>query len=288
MENQNFLREIGRIVAGGYYDYQQVRLAAMNRLRGVVRTKNEGIDLSAPEEKKKEKNFDKKYADNNIFVLLGEMKMDGRIDDEEYEYVSKLQDLFITAAKMEKGWKDVMNEYIKTEDIWKMWLSGVKGISTVLCANMLREFGYCETYRHISSLWKHCGLHVVDGKAPRRKRGEKIDFSPRLRTLAWKIGDSFVKQRTPYYRDVYDKEKERQVRLMENGADNAPESLMHAELRARRKMVKIFLAHYWFVTRSIKGLEVEQPYVAKLGHRIIMPRFDEERGIYRIDFNSLR
>ena len=117
------------------------------------------------------------------------------------------------------------------------------------------------------------------------RRGQKIDFSPRLRVLAWKIGDSFVKQRTPYYRAIYDNEKARQLALMELKAENAPERPLHAENRARRKMSKQFLAHYWYVARSIKGLSVGQPYVAeKMGHKkIVMPeRRDSETNIWTV------
>lgn len=321
---EDFLQVIGRIVAGGYYDYQEVRLSSMNRLRGIVRTKNEGIDLTTPEIKKEEKTFDKKYSDEKIFPLLGEMKERGKIGEEEYRYVSKLEVLFNGSQKLEKDWKDIMMQYIVTETIWTDWLRHVKGISVVLCSNLLKEFGYCENYQHISSLWKHCGLHLVcpecttevtiaveteqvteqkkktipvtaseGGKCPicgkkgigsRPKRGRSIDYNPKLKVLAWKIADSFIKQRTPYYRAIYDTEKARQLELMKLKAENAPERLLHAELRARRKTVKHFLAHYWYVARSMKDLPTEQPYVAaRLGHtKITMPVRDEETGIWVI------
>jgi hypothetical protein len=50
--------EIGRIVAGGFYDLQEMRLSTMNQLRGLVRIRNEDIDLSSPEAKKEEKEYD--------------------------------------------------------------------------------------------------------------------------------------------------------------------------------------------------------------------------------------
>jgi len=88
----------------------------------------------------------------------------------------------------------------------------------------------------------------------------------------WKIGDSFVKQRTQPYRDIYDSEKNRQLHLMENEAENAPKNKLHADLRARRKMVKIFLQHYYLVSRTLKGIEVTKPYPHdRMGHKHFIP-----------------
>jgi len=50
----------------------------------------------------------------------------------------------------------------------------------------------------------------------------------------------------------------------------APVSLMNAELRARRKMVKIFLAHYWQACKELTNQKVDDPYVkGKLKHKRI-------------------
>jgi len=95
------------------------------------------------------------------------------------------------------------------------FLENIKGISVILSANLIKEFGYCENAPYISSLWKYCGMHVNNGQAPVRKRGEKLEFNAKLRTMVWKISDSFVKQRTPFYRDIYDKEKKKQVKMLD-------------------------------------------------------------------------
>jgi len=48
---------------------------------------------------------------------------------------------------------------------------------------------------------------------------------------------------------------------------STPESKGHAENRAMRKSVKIFLSHYWVIGRQLKGLDTKPPYVhAKLKH----------------------
>ena len=141
-------------------------------------------------------------------------------------------------------------------------------------------------------------MHVDNGEAPVRKKGKKLEFNAKLRTMVWKISDSFVKQRTPFYRSIYDAEKKRQVGMLEEWQNSltkeqkkklkkitkrkekrdfvnefnprAPVSLMNADLRARRKMAKIFLAHYWQATRELTNQETNVPYAeGKLNHKHI-------------------
>lgn len=274
MKNENIIHELGRIVVGGFYDYQEIRKTNMNRMRDIIRKRNEGISFDAVEEKKedKEKSFGKEYNDRNLSKLLDKMYDEGKFTDEEKDYINRVLDANSKAVKMESAYKVMMDEYLKSEPLWWRWIENIRGISTILGANLIKNFGYCERFEYISSLWKYCGLHVVDGKAPKRTKGVKIDYNPAMRTLCWKIGDSFIKMRTIPYRGIYDGEKARQLKLMENGTDNAPKSKLHADLRSRRKMVKIFLSHYWQVGRTLKGLQLTRPYSEeKMGHRHMIP-----------------
>ena len=272
-ENQ-IIYELGKLATEGYYDYQSIRLAQKNRIRDVVRRKIEGIPLDKPEEKKEDKKYDEKFKDKNIAKFLGELVLGGKITSDEQEYIEKLFKISVENKKTECRYKALMDLYLKKEKLWYKWLEKIKGISSVLGSNLIKNFGYCETYAHVSSLWRHCG-YDPDGAKGRRK-GETISYNPKLKTLVWKIGDSFIKQRTQPYRGVYDNEKERQLSLMKNEAENAPKSLMHADLRARRKMVKVFLQHYWKIGRQFKKLPISKPYsIDKLGHsHYIEPPFN--------------
>jgi len=266
------LKELGRIVAGAYYDHQSVRISSMNRMRDVIRKKNEGIPFDKVEEKKEKKTYSKEYQDKNLPILLKQMLEEKKLTEKEYDYIRRILEVTKEAKKNEDDYKKLMFEYIETEEIYKKFLSKIIGLGPVLSCNLIRLFGYCEGYRHVSSVWKHSGLHVVNGQAPKRKRGEKLDWNPTIRTFCWKIADSFVKQRTPVSSEIYETEKRRQIELMKNKAKNAPKNLKHADLRARRKMIKIFLQHYWLVGRKLKGLDTGKPYaVEKLGHHYITP-----------------
>lgn len=74
----------------------------------------------------------------------------------------------------------------------------------------------------VRSLWHYLGLHVVDGRSPKKRKGQRADWSPVGRTVVLMpggIADSIIKSRTPVYRDEYDRQKERLI--SERGADIA-------------------------------------------------------------------
>jgi len=260
------LYELGKIAVDGYYDYQQIRIAQMSRIRDVIRRKIEGIPYDKPEDKKEDKKFEKKFKDENLSAFLHDLVESEKITKIEKDYIEKLYGISKETAKTEERYKILMSAYLSNEELWNKWLVKIKGISSVLASNLIKNFGYCETYQYVSSLWRHCGFDPDGAKG--RTKGEKIHYNPKLKTLCWKIGDSFVKQRTQPYRKIYDNEKTRQAKLKENEAENAPKNKLHADLRARRKMVKIFLQHYYLVGRTLKGMEVSKPYPHdRMGHK---------------------
>lgn len=318
LASQNILAELGKLTAGSYYDHQEVRISEFNRIRDIVYRKWEGINLTEVQKKKpKEEKYLKKFEDRHILEYVRILKEDKKLSNEEADYLDKVIEVQKNAEKFEQMYKGLMMDYVESQKVYKVFLEKIKGISAILSANLLKEFGYCENAIHISSLWKYCGMHVVEGQAPVRKKGEKLEFNARLRTLVWKISDSFVKQRTPFYREIYDKEKRHQVKMLDEFTESldkkrkkefdkinkrdekrkyvsefnpkAPVSLMNADLRARRKTIKIFLAHYWQVCKELneppsgrkppnnsepiklsKPLRNSEPYVkSKMGHKHI-------------------
>jgi hypothetical protein len=235
------LRELGRIVAGGYGDHQQVRQQMMNRIRVVIRMNNEGLPFDKPEEKKgdDEKDFDAKYQDSNLLPLLEEMIKAGKITDTEYDYLKKAIELAKKAKSLEQSFVGPMERLIESEPLWTKFLYYVRGIGAVLAAKLMAKIGDCSRYEHVSSLWRHFGFHLVcpkcvekvdgkiisqlvsaDGKCPicsspgvgpKRKKGQAIDYDSRLRSLGWNIGVSLIKQKSPVYHGIYSQEKTRQL-----------------------------------------------------------------------------
>ena len=170
--------------------------------------------------------------------------------------------------------KDIKHE--SKEHPMYPWLISVRGIGPVLAGGLLayiRDIGRFDT---VSKLWAYVGLHVIDGVAPKRRRGEKANWSTPLKTLCWKIGESFVKARGPY-RDLYDsykaRDREKHPEKIDSGRKSKAGTAIytysdgHIHARAKRYAVKIFLSHLWEVWRKQEGLPVRDPYALEvLGH----------------------
>jgi len=185
--------------------------------------------------------------------------------------------------QMEKRIAEEINRLIEDDAVYENFLSKIPGLGSVLSGGLLAYFDPSKA-RHVSSFWKYAGLHVVNGRAVERRYGQKIDYNPEARTLCWKIGKSFVRKRTPYYREIYDNEKKRLHEKIKEPEKDCPwyeECIKklkkrrkppcdgHIDAMARRKMVKRFLADFWIVYRYYLGYEINKPYpVEKLGHKI--------------------
>ena len=137
-----------------------------------------------------------------------------------------------------------------------------------------------EAFDTCSKYWAWWGLHVVDGASPKRKKGENINWSPKMRTLAWKIGKQFVMQGQGY-RQLYDQEKDRlydqrmpigechKYEECKAKMKNRPEPACkgHIDSMAKRKAVKMFVSHLYECWRGLEGLPTRPPYVLEyLGH----------------------
>lgn len=142
-------------------------------------------------------------------------------------------------------------------------MSSVRGVNKILAAQMVALIGDIDRFETVSKLWRYAGYAVIDGKAERPKRGEKLHYNKRLKTTCFKVGNSLLRSGSPY-RQIYDQEKERQLR---RGLAKG-----HAHYRAMRKMIKLFLAHLWEVWRRMEGLPTRRPYALdKLGHSTYIP-----------------
>jgi hypothetical protein len=99
---------------------------------------------------------------------------------------------------------------------WRSWLDSPasRGVGAKQLARLLGAIGdpYWHTGenrpRTVSQLWSYSGLAVRDGQAPRRKRGEKSNWSENARKRTWLIANSCIKTTGPF-RDIYDMARDR-------------------------------------------------------------------------------
>lgn len=177
-----------------------------------------------------------------------------------------------------------IKEYAKLDPLTKSAL-GVKGVGPVTIAVCLSYIDL-EKARHASSLWAYAGLDKASHE--RYTKNVSGGGNKTLRTALYIMADSQVKTRGAY-RVVYDNTKLRlensdkttktrntQGKLVELPWKETKPSHRHGA--ALRKVMKNFLADYWFVGRTLLGLPTDPLYAESVlggNHRTIMP---EERG----------
>lgn len=212
IESSAFDRVMARIAVGAYDDAQDVRTSMMNRVRDIIRKKNEGIPFDAVEEEKEEDDYDSKYKDDNLAEIVEEMVEDDLLTEREHEYLGQMLEAARMGEKIENQYQNVM-EIVKREPVYTEWLDYVYGISTVLTARLVHKFGYCEDFPKVSHIWSYSGL--APGQEP--VRGEKLGYDPDAKTLAWLVSDRIIMQgdRSLYKHEFYDPYKEKQITRLE-------------------------------------------------------------------------
>jgi len=298
-----FNHTLARMSVGGYDAAQDIRTATMNRVRDVVRKKNEGIPFDQTEDEKEDRDYDSKYDDDKLPDLMDQMVSEGKLDDEEFEYLWSMLEAAQTAADMEDQFESIMG-IVKSEPIYDEWLTHVYGISVVTTSRLLYQFGYCEDFDKVSNLWSYSGY----APGQDRTRGETLDYNPDCRTLGWNIAKQMVKggSQSNYRVEFYDPYKDEQVKRMENSmcqfcgeptsahegknCDEMPDrfdrdlrlsdfeighqhpdgatppwSQGHADMRALRYLAKKFYKHYWAIARDLKNHPTPDEYIIAHG-----------------------
>lgn len=119
----------------------------------------------------------------------------------------------------------------------------VRGLAPASYARIIAEAGPLTDYANPAKLWKRFGLAVMsDGERQRKcsdaEKALEHGYSPRRRAvMAVIMGNVCLKSGDPYYRALYDREKERQLT---NGLYKK-----HAHDRALRYCAKRLLLNIW-------------------------------------------
>jgi hypothetical protein len=177
----------------------------------------------------------------------------------------------------EENVKAALYDAIKDHPLWTMYLSRIRGIGPVLAAYLIFELDP-RRFESVSKLWHYCGLHVVDGKAPRRAAGQKVDWNPFARTMAWRMSDSFRKV-GGFYKMFYE------MKLSECTQKHPDWTKKHCIAHAMRVTVKLFLSHYHEIGRAIYGFPAVTPYSCIVKpHECIPPVVDYDNPEGKITF----
>ena len=198
---------------------------------------------------------------------------------------------------LEQQIKAALDRYTDGKPIGR-WLKSIHGIGPVIAAGLLAQIDIARapTAGHI---WRFAGLDptLVWNK------GEKRPWNASLKTLCWKIGQSFMKfsgSEECFYGHIYRERKDYEIKRNEAGGNAAraaellpkfkKTSEAHKHLsagklppaqidaRARRYAVKLFLSHLharWYEEHT--GESPPKPYpIGILGHAHEIAAPDEE------------
>jgi len=203
------------------------------------------------------------------------------------------------AGVLERSIKGALDAY-SSASVLGRWAKSICGIGPVIAAGLLAHIDIrkAPTAGHI---WRFAGLDPT----VTWEKGQKRPWNASLKTLTWKIGESFVKVSTnddDIYGHLYVARKAKEQLRNDAGelADQAAAKLAkfkigkdtdarkayeagklppaHVHARAKRWAVKLFLAHYQAVAyRDHFGTEAPKPYIlTKEGghaHEIAVPNW---------------
>lgn len=196
------------------------------------------------------------------------------------ETIEAIKPVLETKEKLIEKW---VREHRK-ENPFLNAMMDIKGMGTQTAAYLLAYIDLKKA-NHASSLWAYVGFDKP--AKDRYTKGEAGGGNKRLRTALHRWEETQIKCRSPY-RDVYDRTKAKlEVSYKMVWSRNTQGKWVYVEWcatkpchrhgAAMRAMAKHLLADYWFVGRTMLGLDTTPLYaVAQLGHSTVIS--PEERG----------
>lgn len=225
---------------------------------------------------------DRKRANNQVRALAS-----------SEEPADVIQWLAQQSTTLENQIKRALDSY-SAADPTGAWSRSIIGIGPVISAGLLAHIDI-EKAPTVGHIWRYAGLDPTQ----KWEKGQKRPWNASLKTLCWKIGESFVKvsgNEKSFYGELYKKRKELETMRNEQGlfADQAAAMLnrfkigadtdarkhyeqgklppAHLHARAKRYAVKLFLAHWHEVAyRNRYGEDPPKPYaidILKHAHHI--------------------
>ena len=163
-----------------------------------------------------------------------------------------------------------------------VYLSKIVGIGKILSSGIIAWLTPISRFSNISKLWSYCGLNP----SQKRRKGEKLGYNPRLKTLLWKVASSFEKQnaKKSQYRKLYETQKAYYLNRPDLKVKvDAEEKGIKGHIRnmTLRYVEKRFLADLWLTWRKLENLPTTEPYaISILNHTgFETPKVDmEERA----------
>lgn len=165
-----------------------------------------------------------------------------------------LKEFMKTMESGEDQLRKIVTEEAEKQPIYSEWLLKVKGIGPILAAGLVVTLGDVTRFNYRSGLYAYCGYAVDDtGGIQKDTKGQQSAWNHNVKPLMFVLVGNLMKAHSPVYSDLYYQEKEKQMAVLDNKN--------HAHKRAIRRVAKLFLSHFWQVSRELAGLPTNSPYI---------------------------
>jgi hypothetical protein len=202
------------------------------------------------------------------------------------------------ADLLERNIKNALDAYGNAHMVGR-WSKSIVGIGPVISAGLIAHIDITKAIT-AGDIWRFAGLDPTSAW----EKGEKRPWNASLKTLCWKIGESFVKvsgHEKDVYGHLYLQRKDYEIAKNDTGVltQQAEDKLKrfkigknteaykyysigklppaHIHARAKRWAVKIFLAHWQAVAyREHFGKDAPKPYIMNQPehvHEIVCPNW---------------
>jgi hypothetical protein len=152
------------------------------------------------------------------------------LDDDDKAFLKR------TGSGLNALEKEALKEVIRLIKYHPVWayLKEIRGVGPTMAGVLISEIDItrCNT---VSQLWAYCGLAVgPDGKAVRKKKGEKLGYNPWLKSKVVKVlGESFIKSCS------YDPDIGYCTSAVERDADGKQITYVDENGKTKKKMIKV-------------------------------------------------
>lgn len=280
-----------------YYDVQSMRIEVDNQIRayeqGVSKQEIDFIKNSVSEpltniEDDIKKYINKSLKNDPVYDYLSGIKGIGPIlssgliawieDIEKFATISKLWSYCGVAggyvkSECAKGHKIISTSVPVACPIFGTKKSKSREVLNAELPNPKKKDEKVKCGAKMTLLERH------EGEVAKRQVGWFILQNTRLKTHVWKIGESFVKTKGGYrklyeqFRAEYNEKWLTPADCKSKGCANYKKCLdAHKYMAAKRKTVKVFLAHLHMKWREIKGLPIDHPFIiGREGHSHLIP-----------------
>ena len=153
-------------------------------------------------------------------------------EERKKELESYRKQLEIAEGKLLK----IIEPHLEEIPIYNEFLIKIKGCAVRMSACLLTSIVDIKRFATVSKLWAYSGLHVIEGRGAKRRKGEKANWNQFLKTKLYILSDCLLKlnfsseegeKRPLRYRKFYDDYKTR----MENRASCSLAREMHAKTK---------------------------------------------------------